>query len=219
MSTIQLTSITTEFDNIFNIYHSHAYHFDAIKFANFLRDKIAVPRGVKYIPATVEEVNLNDRGIESVTLDSGEVIEGDLFIDCTGFKSLLLSKLDPEWLDYGHIIPNNRAWACRVHTDIRKQMDIYTNCTALGNGWVWNTPTRERIGTGYVYSKSIFTWKHAEFQKRHGNFKEHDTHELSFVAEFKHEGQYASRDLEEELRGNWSLGRFVEPLSLLVYLL
>lgn len=171
-----------EFDNNFNFYHSYAYHFDAIKFANFLRDKIAVPRGVKYIPATVEEVNMNDRGIESVTLDSGEIIEGDLFLDCTGFKSLLLSKLDPEWLDYGHIIPNNRAWACRVpYTDIRKQMDIYTNCTALGNGWVWNTPTRERIGTGYVYSDKYTTPEAAlkEFQE-HLEAKGYDTHELKF---------------------------------------
>ena len=93
-----------DFDNNFDFFRSCTFHFDAVKFANFVRDKICVPRGVKYIPATVEEVNMNDRGIESVTLDSGEVIEGDLFLDCTGFKSLLLSKLDPEWLDYSHIL-------------------------------------------------------------------------------------------------------------------
>lgn len=171
-----------EFDNNFDFFRSCAFHFDAVKFANFLRDQICVPRGVTYIPATVEEVNMNDRGIESVTLNSGEIIEGDLFLDCTGFKSLLLSKFDPEWLDYHHIIPNNRAWACRVpYTDIRKQMDIYTNCTALGNGWVWNTPTKDRIGTGYVYSDN-YTSPELALQE----FRDHletngfDTHELAF---------------------------------------
>ena len=155
-STININE-NRELDN-FNFRVSYAYHFDANMFANFLHEKVCVPRGVNYIPGTVVSVNQNEYGIESVTLDSGDVIDGDLFIDCTGFKNVLLKELGAEWMDYSDIIPNNRAWAARVpYTDVKKQMECYTNCTALGNGWVWNTPTWSRLGTGYVYSDRYTT--------------------------------------------------------------
>lgn len=146
-----------EFANL-DLSRAYAFHFDAIMFADYLRDHVCIPRGVQHISSTVTDINLNDDGIESVQLKNGDLVHADLFIDCTGFKSLLLNKLKSEWISYSDIIPNNRAWTARVpYNDIHNQMKNYTDCTALGNGWVWNTPTWSRIGTGYVYSDHYTT--------------------------------------------------------------
>lgn len=150
--------------------YDSAFHFDAIKFANWLRDNYCVPRGVKHISQTVETINKNDDGIESLVLDSGEVITADLYIDCTGFKSLLIGEtLQEEFISFADQLPNNRAWATRVpYTDKETEMNNYTNSTAIDHGWVWNTPTWTRIGMGYVYSDRYVTKEEALEE-----FKEH----------------------------------------------
>jgi flavin-dependent dehydrogenase len=131
-----------------------AYHFDATKFGQWLKNNYCIPRGVNLIQDTVLDIKLDDNGISKLILSSGIELSADLFIDCTGFKSMLLEgALDEEWDDFSNILPNNRAWATRIpYTDIEKEMEPYTNCTAIDNGWVWNIPSWERIGTGYVYS-------------------------------------------------------------------
>lgn len=138
----------------FNFKNNVAYHFDATKFGQWLKNNYCIPRGVTVIPQTVESVSVNDEGIESLTLTDGTSITADLFIDCTGFKSMLLEgALEEPWDDFSHMLPNNSAWATRIpYTDKNKEMEPYTNCTAIGNGWVWNIPSWERIGTGYVFS-------------------------------------------------------------------
>lgn len=144
---------TGKLDN-FNFKRNVAYHFDSIKFGQWLKNNYCIPRGVKVISDTVTDVLTNESGIESLILKSGEKINSDLFIDCTGFKSLLLGEaLKEPWDDFEHMLPNNSAWATRIpYTDIEKEMQPYTNCTAIGHGWVWNIPSWERIGTGYVFS-------------------------------------------------------------------
>jgi tryptophan halogenase len=143
-----------EFDN-FEPVKDVAYHFDAIKFAIWLRENYCRPRGVKHIRARVTDVNVNDDvGVEKLILNTGDEIIANLYIDCTGFKSLLIGQaLKEKFTSYSHILPNNRAWACQVpYKDKKKEIQGYTNCTAIENGWVWNTPIWTRIGTGYVYS-------------------------------------------------------------------
>lgn len=152
-----------EFDN-YNPKFDVAYHFDAIKFAGWLREKYCKPRGVKHIPATVVDIKVNDDGIEKLTLNTGEEITADLFFDCTGFKSLLIGQaLKQEFISYNHILPNNRAWACQVpYKNKEIELQAYTNCTAIGNGWVWNTPIWSRLGTGYVYSDQFISPEEAK---------------------------------------------------------
>lgn len=143
-----------EFDN-FHPKKDVAYHFDAVKFAIWLRDRYCKPRGVKHIQATVTDVKVNDDvGVEKLILNTGDEITANLFVDCTGFRSLLIGQaLKQEFYSYNHILPNNRAWACQVpYKNKEKELQAYTNCTAIENGWVWNTPVWSRIGTGYVYS-------------------------------------------------------------------
>lgn len=142
-----------ELDN-FNFYNDTAFHFDAAKLGAWLRDSHCKPRGVTHISAEVANITTNDNGIELLTLDTGEQVSADLFVDCTGFKSMLLGEaLGVPFNSYEHMLPNNRAWATRInYTDKETQLTTVTECTALDNGWVWNIPLWSRVGTGYVYS-------------------------------------------------------------------
>ena len=150
-----------------------AYHFDATKFGQWLKDNICLPNGVNHVIDDVDitKIHVDHTGqIKNLTTVSGTTFIGDLYIDCTGFKSLLLDKVYKEPFDsYTHMLPNNRAWATRVpYTDKQKQMEPYTNCKALNNGWVWNIPLWNRLGTGYVYSD-----KYAKPQEALNEFKMH----------------------------------------------
>jgi tryptophan halogenase len=131
-----------------------AYHFDAIKFGLWLKEQYCIPRGVTLIQETIENVTVNDLGVDKLVLESGTEINADLFIDCSGFKSMLLEgALKVPFTSYADILPNNKAWACQVpYVNQEVEMQNFTGCTAIGNGWCWNTPLWSRVGTGYVYS-------------------------------------------------------------------
>ena len=151
-------NLNNQFEN-YNPDVDSAVHFDAIKFANWLKNNICLPEGVSLINSHVVDVSVNELGIEKIILSNGDIIESDLFIDCTGFKSILLSSVgDNKFIDYSDIIPNNSAWAARVpYSNKEKELEPYTTCTALKNGWAWNIPLWSRIGTGYVYSNKFIS--------------------------------------------------------------
>jgi hypothetical protein len=131
-----------------------AYHFDSVLFGKWLKERYCIPRGVQLISANVKESQLSEAGIDHLILDNGSKISADLFVDCTGFKSLLLGEYLKEPFDsYKEMLPNNRAWATQVpYKDKEKELEPFTNCTAIENGWCWNIPLWSRLGTGYVYS-------------------------------------------------------------------
>jgi flavin-dependent dehydrogenase len=135
---------------LFDFKRSVAYHFDASKFGEWLKEYYCKPKGVKHIIEEITSVQTNEEGIKTLN----NKYAADLFIDCTGFKSLLLGKtLKEPFCDYSHLLPNNKAWSTSVpYEDKEKELKPYTNCTAIENGWVWNIPSWDKIGTGYVYS-------------------------------------------------------------------
>jgi tryptophan halogenase len=130
-----------------------SFQFDATKFGLWLSENYAKPRGVKHIKAEVVKINGDENGVESLVTSDGQVLKADFYIDCTGFKSILLGGfLKQEFHSTKDILPNDRAWAAPMqYTDKNIEMQNYTNCTGIENGWVWNTPLWNRIGTGYVY--------------------------------------------------------------------
>ena len=136
--------------NKFNPNQNFGFHFDAVKFGLWLRDNYCIPRGVKHIKEEVSSIQQDDDGIVSLN----KKYSADLYIDCTGFKSLLLNQtLKEPFISYEDMLPNNSAWVARVpYTNKEKELKGYTNCTAIENGWVWRTPTWSRMGSGYVYS-------------------------------------------------------------------
>lgn len=151
----------------FNFNRDVAYHFDATKFALWLKDYYCLPKGVKYIQEDITNIKSNENGIISINNH-----QADLYIDCTGFQALLMDKeLKEPFESYEDILPNNSAWATKIPYDNKEtQLVPYTNCTALGNGWVWNIPLWSRIGTGYVYSDKYISDEEAlqEFKNHLG---------------------------------------------------
>lgn len=142
-----------EFDNyLFDV--DMGYHLDATKLGTALKDHYCLPRGVNHVIADVLDAHLNDTGVEYLELAGGEKLYGDLFVDCTGYRSMLLGgKMKAEFVDVSDQLPNNRAWATPIkYKDVYKEMQPYTSCTALKNGWAWYTPIASRIGNGYAYS-------------------------------------------------------------------
>jgi len=168
MSLIKNNKISTDLNKRISFFSFHkdcAYHFDATKFAIWLRDNYCKPLGVKHIKEEIKEVQQDDNGIKSL---NGKY-KADLYIDCTGFKSLLLGKtLNEKFESYEDLLPNNSAWATKIpYKNKKKQMECFTTCTAYNNGWIWNIPLWSRIGTGYVYSDKFISDEDAlkEFQK------------------------------------------------------
>ena len=152
----------------FNFDYDTAYHFDASKFAIWLRDKYCKKRKLKHIKEDIKTIETDKNGIKSLN----KKYKADLFIDCTGFKSLLLDKtLKEPFESYEDLLPNNSAVAARIpYTNKEKQLVPYTNCTAIENGWVWNIPLWSRMGTGYVYSDNYISDDKAveQFEKHLG---------------------------------------------------
>ena len=148
-----------------------AYHFDAIKFGNWLKKEFKKVNG-KIEVGSIVKINQDNNGVTSLYLDTHKHISADLYIDCSGFKSLLLSKtLKEPFESYVHILPNNSAWTTHLpYKNKEKELVPYTNCTAIENGWVWKIPLWSRIGTGYVYSDKYISDDDAlkEFQKHLG---------------------------------------------------
>jgi tryptophan halogenase len=134
-----------------NLAINYAYHIDAGRYAGFLRS-IAEEHGVQRIEGTIEEVGTNDETgyIEHVKLESGEVIEGDLFVDCTGFRGLLIEQtLHTGYDDWSHYLPCDSAVA--VQTKSVGPPIPYTRSIARESGWQWRIPLQSRVGNGLVY--------------------------------------------------------------------
>lgn len=171
-----------------------AYHFDATAFGQWLKERYCLPRGVKLIIGSVESAKLNDEGIEYLVLDNGENIYSDLFIDCTGFSSLLLGQyLEEPFISYSDMLPNNRAWATQIpYKNKEEELEPFTNCTAIENGWCWNIPLWSRIGSGYVYSDKYVSSEGALEQ-----FKDYLTSEKMLIPRTREEvDQLVFRDIK-----------------------
>ncbi|WP_293751464.1 tryptophan halogenase family protein [uncultured Paraglaciecola sp.] len=135
----------------------YAYHFDATAYAAFLR-KYAEQRGIIRIEGKIENVATHkDSGnIQSVTLDDGRIIEADFFIDCSGFKALLLEKtLGVKFKDWSHWLPCNRAQA--VASERIEPLIPFTISTAKKAGWQWRIPTQHRTGNGHIYCSDFIS--------------------------------------------------------------
>lgn len=129
----------------------YAYHFDAGRYAQFLQ-RYSAACGVKHVDAKVLAVGRNKENgyIRSLALDTGETIEADFFIDCTGFKGLLIEEtLRSGYEDWSHYLPCDSAIA--VASPRLDPLPPYTRATAREAGWQWRIPLQHRTGNGYVF--------------------------------------------------------------------
>ncbi len=142
--------------------YSYAYHLDAFLYARFLR-QWATQRDVVRIEGEVVDVaqDAETGAITSLTLKSGNQIVGDLFVDASGFRSLLLGGgVGAPWEDWNAWLPCDRALAVPTRHEAAAGDDVsglipYTRATAQPGGWIWRIPLQHRVGNGYVYSSGF----------------------------------------------------------------
>ena len=148
----------TESDRLNCNVEGHGFHLDAFRTAEYFR-KRSIMNGVEYIDSIVKKVNTQDNKITTLVLDDGTEVSADLFIDCSGFARVLSSALeDTGWEDYSKYLPVNQALVFSFEEDdetsVRKE---YTLSEAMDHGWVWEIPTRYKVGRGYVYCDKFAT--------------------------------------------------------------
>ena len=133
---------------------SYAYHLDATLYAPFLRT-YAEGRGVRRIEGEVVDVRVGPAGIvDSVGLRDGRSIAADFFIDCSGFRSLLIGEgLKTGYVDWSQWLPCDRAVAVQCESG-SADLAPFTQSTARECGWQWRIPLQHRVGNGYVYSSA-----------------------------------------------------------------
>lgn len=130
---------------------SYAFHFDATLYAEYLKN-LALSHGVKHIDAKIEHVEqcLDTGNITNLILDDNSQIQGDLFIDCTGQRALLIEQtLNTGFVDWSHYLPCDSAVA--VQSTGSNELKPYTRSIAHNAGWQWQIPLQNRTGNGLVY--------------------------------------------------------------------
>ncbi|TDV43069.1 tryptophan halogenase family protein [Actinophytocola oryzae] len=134
---------------------NYAWHFDAQLVADYLRQFAVDKQGAVHIEDMMTEAVLDQRGhVTGLRTQGGRLIEGDLFVDCSGFRGLLINQAMREpFLDMSDHLLNDRAVATAVpHDDEAHGVEPYTSSIAMSSGWTWKIPMLGRFGSGYVYS-------------------------------------------------------------------
>lgn len=136
---------------------AYAYHLDATRYAKFLR-QFSEQHGVKRIEGKIIDVatDAETGAIDALTLESGQTVAGDLYIDCSGFRALLIEgALNTGYEDWTHWLPCDRAYA--VQTKSVGPPIPYTRSIAREAGWQWRIPLQHRVGNGLVYSSKYLS--------------------------------------------------------------
>lgn len=136
---------------------NYAYHLDATAYGQYLR-RFAEALGVQRVEGRIAEVQLDPASghITALALDNGSLIEGDLFIDCTGFRGLLIEDaLETGYDDWTHWLATDRALA--VQTTAAGPARPYTRAMAHKAGWQWQIPLQHRVGNGLVYCSEFLS--------------------------------------------------------------
>ncbi len=140
----------------------YAFHFDAGLYAQFLRRQ-SEAKGVRRLEGKIVDVSLDGESgyVTSVTLADGQIVEGELFIDCSGFRGLLIEgSLGTGYDDWSHWLPCDRAVA--VPAALAGPPEPFTRSTARASGWQWRIPLQHRMGNGLVYSSAHLSREDAE---------------------------------------------------------
>jgi hypothetical protein len=136
---------------------AYAWHFDAHLVAAYLA-KLGVQWGVKHVVDSLQSVEKNENGgIKALLTEMGGRYEADLFVDCSGFRGLLINKaLEEPFIDMSnHLFCNSAVAAPIPHDDEQNGVEPYTSAIAMKHGWTWKIPMLGRFGSGYVYSRDF----------------------------------------------------------------
>lgn len=132
----------------------HAFHFDQALAGAWLKKKA---KGIHVIDDQITGVEKGGDGIAALHLESGARVEGDFFLDCTGFRRALVKELGAQCVSYSGMLPVNRAMPFWVDIPEGEEIEPCTLAWAQKSGWMWKIPTQDRYGCGYVYSDAHLT--------------------------------------------------------------
>jgi hypothetical protein len=139
---------------------AYAWHFDAQLVADFLQRFATTRQGVTHIQDELQEVVFHPNGfLAALKTRGGRTLPGDLFIDCSGFRGLLINKaLAEPFLDMSdHLLCDSAVATAVPHDDEAHGIEPYTSALAMPAGWTWKIPMLSRFGTGYVYASRFAT--------------------------------------------------------------
>jgi tryptophan halogenase len=165
-------NISQKFSNYLDVNHRMgaedfgAVHFGAYDIIKTIKELILDK--ITYVDTKITDVTLSEDGIDSLISEEGNKYTSDLFVDCTGFASILLEKkLKVPFVDYTKWLPNDNAVVIRTqYTNPQEQCHPYTKATAMDSGWMFTIPTYKSIGNGYVYSSKFINAEDAEHELR-----------------------------------------------------
>ena len=188
----------------------HSYHFDAYKVGKYFKD-ICTQHGVKYIDGEVNKLNRNSisGNLESIQLkETNQLIESDLWFDCSGFARVLVKPMGAGWVSYSSQLPSNGAIPFIEKYKDGDNVRLETLAWAQPNGWMWQIPTQERYGCGYVFSDMFTTYDKAveELEKNIGR-------KIEPLRHIKFETGRLEKCWVKNVVGLGLAGSFLEPLE------
>ena len=192
-------------------FNSYAFHVDAERFPEIVRDKVALPSGVKHVWGHVNEIQKDDDGyVTKLVLDDGSEYEADLFCDATGFNRTLTGTMDNGWHDYEHIFTRDAIVGPVKYKDVYNEMRPYTQSYAQDAGWNFIIPLFNRMGSGYIFDKNEVSIEQAteEFKKYWEGYE--------FIKEPRHISWESGRmetPWNKNVVGIGMAGAFVEPME------
>lgn len=149
---------TISFQNI-----GHALHFDAHTVGKYFKKLFLKNENSEWIDDEVTQVILDGNGdISNLLLNSGKTINADFFIDASGFSRVLMNKLDNKWVSYKENLPVNSAMPFLLPYEENEIPEPWTTAWAQSSGWMWQIPTLERKGCGYVFCDEFITAEQAQ---------------------------------------------------------
>lgn len=182
------------------------YHFDTFKLNSFLH-KLCKERNINIVDTEIEDVILDQEGYVDYLIDkAGKKYQYEFYIDSSGFKRIIGSKLGAEWVDCKKYLPMNSAIA--FPTGYEEDIPSYTEATALSSGWTWRIPTQDRFGNGYVYCDDFIN-KDQAFKEVQSIHKE----KIEIGREFKFGAGYLKNPWIKNCVMIGLSGIFVEPLE------
>lgn len=139
-------------------------HFDAVEVGKYFNRHVLKQKQVIHIDDKIINVNLDSVSgdISSLILESGKTLSGDFFIDASGFKQVLMKKLDTPWISYSKHLPVNSAMPFLIDYEEEEIPELWTTAWAQSSGWMWQIPTQHRKGCGYVFDDRFISADQAQ---------------------------------------------------------
>lgn len=136
----------------------HAFHIDGVKSGKYFAKKCLAKNNVTHIDSEILQVEVKENGfIRSLELSNGEQLQGNFFIDCTGFSKVLINKLEDTWISYKKYLPVDTGMPFLEQYQKDEYPTPYTTAWAQKNGWLWQTPLLDRRGNGYAFDSNFIS--------------------------------------------------------------